>query len=106
MECVPHAWGSAVGLAASSGTAPRAALMMLLFGLGAAAPILALTYASRRWVGAGRERLRALSNVAKPAMGGVLVAVGLIVATGADKLVETALTRSMPGWLLDLTTRI
>jgi cytochrome c biogenesis protein CcdA len=104
--CAGPTLGAAVGLAASGGTAPRAALMMTLFGLGAAMPVLALAYASRRWAGAGRERLRALASIAKPAMGSVLVAVGIIVATGADKIVETALTRAMPGWLLDITTRI
>jgi cytochrome c biogenesis protein CcdA len=104
--CAGPTLGAAVGLAASSGTAPRAALMMTLFGFGAAAPILALAYASRRWAGAGRQRLRALASVAKPAMGCVLLAVGLIVLTGIDKLVETALTRAMPHWLLDITTRI
>ena len=104
--CAGPTLGAAVGLAASSGTAPRAAVMMVLFGLGAAAPILVLAYASRRWAGAGRARLRALAGFAKPAMGSVLVAVGLFVVTGADRIVETALTRAMPGWLLDLTTRI
>jgi cytochrome c biogenesis protein CcdA len=104
--CAGPTLGAAVGLAASGGTAPRAAVMMALFSLGAATPILALAYASRRWAGAGRQRLRALAHVAKPAMGSVLVAVGLIALTGADKIVETALTRAMPLWLLDITTRI
>jgi cytochrome c biogenesis protein CcdA len=104
--CAGPTLGAAVGLAASSGTAPRAALMMTLFGFGAATPILALAYASRRWAGAGRQRLRALARVAKPALGSALVAVGLIVLTGTDRIVETVLTRAMPGWLLDITTRI
>ncbi len=104
--CAGPTLGAAVGFAASSGTAPRAALMMTLFGLGAATPILALAYASRRWAGVGRQRLRALARVAKPALGSVLVAVELIVLSGTDKIVETALTRAMPAWLLDITTRI
>ncbi len=104
--CAGPTLGAAVGFAASSGTAPRAAVMMTLFGLGAATPILALAYASRRWAGVGRQRLRALARVAKPALGSVLVAVGLIVLSGTDKIVETALTRAMPAWLLDITTRI
>jgi cytochrome c-type biogenesis protein len=104
--CSGPTLGAAVGLAASSGSAPRAALMMILFGLGAATPILALAYASRRWAGAGRERLRALAGFAKPAFGSVLVAVGAIVLTGTDRIVETALTQAMPAWLLDFSTRI
>jgi len=104
--CAGPTLGAAVGLAASGGTAPRAAVMMTLFGLGAATPVLALAYASRRWAGAGRQRLRALASVARPALGSVLVVVGTIVLTGTDRIVETALTRAMPGWLLDITTRI
>jgi cytochrome c-type biogenesis protein len=104
--CAGPTLGAAVGLAASSGTAPRAALMMLLFGIGAATPILALGYASRRWAGVNRHRLRSLAGTAKPAMGAILVLVALIALTGTDKVVEAALTQVMPDWLLDLTTRI
>jgi cytochrome c-type biogenesis protein len=104
--CAGPTLGAAVGLAASSGTAPQAALMMMLFGVGAAMPIVVLAYASRRWAGAGRERLRRFAAIAKPAMGAILVAIGGFVLTGTDKIVETMLTQAMPGWLLDLTTRI
>jgi cytochrome c-type biogenesis protein len=104
--CAGPTLGAAVGLAADSGTAPRAALMMALFGIGAATPILGLAYGSRRWAGAGGRRLRVLATVAKPLMGTALVTVALIVLTGADKFVETVLTQVMPEWLLDVMTRI
>jgi len=104
--CAGPTLGAAVGLAADSGTAPRAAIMMVLFSLGAATPILALAYGSRRWAGVGRQRLRAFGTFAKPAMGTALVAIGVVVLTGTDRLVETALTQAMPDWLLDFATRI
>src|SRR5258708_11193722 len=72
--CAGPTLGAAVGLAANSGTAARAAVMMFLFGLGTATPILALAYGSRRWATAGRQRLRALGTAGKPVMGAALVA--------------------------------
>jgi cytochrome c biogenesis protein CcdA len=104
--CAGPTLGAAGGLAAAAGTAPRAAVMMALFGLGAAAPILALAYGTRRWAGAGRQRLHRLATVAEPVMGTALVAIALIVLTGLDKIMEAALTQAMPDWLLDITTRI
>src|SRR6516162_10672882 len=46
--CSGPTLGAAIGLAAQSGTAGRAAMVMAMFGLGAATPILALAYGSRQ----------------------------------------------------------
>ena len=45
--CSGPTLGAAVGLAAQSSTAPQAAVVMSMFGLGAATPILAIAYGSR-----------------------------------------------------------
>ncbi len=42
---------------------------------------------------------------AKQLMGGVLLVVGLLILTGADKRVETWLVEVSPAWLTALTTR-
>lgn len=47
-----------------------------------------------------------ISRVAKPLMGLVLVAIGGLTVTGADRAIEAYLTAAMPDWLLDLTTRL
>jgi len=104
--CAGPTLGAAVGLAADSGSAPRAAAMMFLFGLGTAAPILALAYGSRRWLSAGRRGLRGFASVGKPVMGAALVAIAVLLLSGADKAVETALTQAMPDWLLEVITRV
>jgi cytochrome c-type biogenesis protein len=78
---------------------------MTVFGLGAAVPLLALAYGSRQAVLGRREGLKRLAAWAKPVLGLVLVAVGLLVLTGLDKIMETRLTDAMPAWLLELTTR-
>lgn len=79
---------------------------MTVFGLGAATPILALAYGSRQAVLARRDRFSRISQIGKPLMGAVLVLVGAFVLSGLDKIVEAALTRAMPDWLVAVTTRL
>jgi cytochrome c-type biogenesis protein len=104
--CSGPTLGAAVGLAAQSGTAPEAAAVMIVFGLGAATPILGLAYGSRQALAARRDWLSRLSRIGKPVMGSALMAVGLFVVTGLDKRLETVLTNAAPDWLVNLTTRL
>jgi cytochrome c biogenesis protein CcdA len=104
--CAGPTLGAAIGLAAQSSTIPSAALLMLIFGIGAATPVLALAYGSRQALLARRNSLAAASRWLKPVAGAALAAVGLFVVTGLDKIVETHLTNAMPEWLLNLTTRL
>jgi cytochrome c-type biogenesis protein len=103
--CTGPTLGAAIGLAAQRQSLPQAAAVMTVFGLGAAVPLLALAYGSRQAVLGRREGLKRLAAWAKPVLGLVLVAVGLLVLTGLDKIMETRLTDAMPAWLLELTTR-
>ncbi len=103
--CAGPTLGAAIGLAAQSGTTAQAGLIMLLFSLGATAPILALAYGSRHAMQSRRERMARLAKLAKPVMGGILLAMGVLIVSGLDKLIEARLTAAMPSWLVDLTTR-
>jgi hypothetical protein len=67
--------------------------------------VLLLAYGSRRLL-TGPDRLAALSRAAKPAVGVVLVVLGALTVSGADKAVETAILDQMPAWLVDLATRL
>jgi cytochrome c-type biogenesis protein len=97
--CSGPTLGAAIGLAAQSETAGRAALIMTSFSLGAATPIMALAYGSRRAIVARRDWLASASRIAKPVMGATLIGVGGLVLTGLDKIVEAALTRACrTGW--------
>jgi cytochrome c biogenesis protein CcdA len=58
--CVGPTLGAAIGLAATGDSVGRAAAMMFVFGLGSAAPLLAIAYFSRRIV-AARGRLTSLA---------------------------------------------
>lgn len=104
--CSGPTLGAAVGLAAQSATAPQAAMVMIVFGLGAATPILALAYGSRQAILTRRNWLTKLSQIGKPVMGAALLTVGLLVLTGLDKRLETVLTDAAPDWLVTLTTRL
>lgn len=104
--CAGPTLGTAIGLAAQSSTIPSAALLMLIFGIGAATPVLALAYGSRQALIARRNRLAQASKWLKPVAGTALAAVGLFVVTGLDKIVETHLTNAMPDWLVNVTTRL
>jgi cytochrome c-type biogenesis protein len=104
--CSGPTLGAAIGLAAQTEAAGRAAMVMAMFSLGAATPILALAYGSRQVIVARRDLLARTSRIAKPLMGAALVSVGLFVLTGFDKVVEASLTRAMPDWLVSVTTRL
>jgi cytochrome c-type biogenesis protein len=104
--CSGPTLGAAIGLAAQSETAGRAAMVMAMFSLGAATPILALAYGSRQAIVTRRDLLARTSRIAKPLMGTALVSVGALVLTGFDKVVEASLTRAMPDWLVSVTTRL
>jgi len=104
--CSGPALGAAVGLAAQTETMGTAATIMIIFGLGAATPIVALAYGSRRAVFARRDRLAQISRIAKPLVGSALIAVGVFILTGLDKTIEAALTQAMPDWLVNVTTRL
>lgn len=104
--CSGPTLGAAVGLAAQSATAPEAAAIMMVFGLGAATPILALAYGSRQAILTRRDWLSKLSHIGKPVMGVALLSLGLLVLTGLDKRLETVLTNAAPEWLVALTTRL
>lgn len=103
--CVGPTLGAASVLAARGEDLGQVALTMGVFGLGAAAPLLALGFASRQAMARWRNRLISTGKLAKQALGGVLIAIGALIVTGADKTVEAALISASPEWLTQLTTR-
>lgn len=103
--CTGPALGSAFTLATQAPTALRAAMIMLVFALGAAVPLLVLAYLARGAMGQARRNAQALATWAKPVLGVTLLGFGLLVLTGTDKRLEAALLDALPGWYVTLTTR-
>jgi sulfite exporter TauE/SafE len=83
----------------------QVALVMALFGIGAAAPLVLIGLASRELVMRWRGRLLAAGSAGKGVLGAAMVVIALVIATGADRRIETILTAWSPAWLADLTTR-
>ena len=104
--CTGPTLAAAVSLATRSESLGRAGLVMLVFGIGAAVPVLALAYGSRRALVGRRAWLGSVATAAKPIMGGLLLLVSALTGTGADKAIETWMVDHMPGWLVELTTRL
>ena len=78
---------------------------MFAFGIGTALPLLLLGLLSREALLRWRDRLMSAGKTGKVALGFLLVAVGLMIVSGFDKAVETALVNASPAWLAALTTR-
>jgi cytochrome c biogenesis protein CcdA len=103
--CVGPTLGAASLLAAQGQDLGQVGLTMLTFGIGAALPLLLLGHLSREALMRWRGRLLAIGKGAKTALGAILVVIGILILTGADKSVEAALVAASPAWLTELTTR-
>jgi len=99
--CVGPTLGAAVGLAAGGDSLGQATLMMLLFGVGSAIPLVATAYASRR-VLARRGALMRGAATGKLVFGVSLILMGAAVFAGLDKVVEAAILDRLPQWWINL----
>jgi cytochrome c-type biogenesis protein len=104
--CVGPTLGLAIGLASQGQQLAQVALVMLLFGLGAALPIISLGILSRRGMQKFRGKLLLLGEKGKQLLGMLMLALGIMMLTGTDKLVEAGLLEVAPEWLVRLTTSI
>lgn len=104
--CVGPTLGVAIGLASQGQQLSQVALVMLLFGLGAALPIIGLGMLSRQGMQKFRGRLLMLGGKGKQVLGVLMLALGVMILTGTDKFVEAGLVEMMPEWLLRVTTMI
>jgi cytochrome c-type biogenesis protein len=103
--CVGPTLGAASLLASQARELPQVAATMLLFGLGAASPLLAVGFLSREVMARTRDHLLAAGRHLKAALGVAFVLIGASIVTGIDKQIETALVEASPQWLTNLTTR-
>ncbi|HXG78737.1 MAG TPA: cytochrome c biogenesis protein CcdA, partial [Methyloceanibacter sp.] len=103
--CVGPTLGAASVLAAKGEDLGQVALTMLVFGIGAALPLMLLGVLSREAMMRWRSRLMATGKTGKALLGGLLIAIGLLVASGLDKWLEARLVDASPEWLTRLTTQ-
>ncbi len=103
--CVGPTLGAASVLAAQGRDLAIVALTMMVFGLGAALPLLLLGMLSRQTLLRWRKGLSQAGHDLKVAMGVILIVVSAAILSGLDKSVETVLVAASPDWLSDLTSR-
>ena len=104
--CTGPTLAAAIILAIQRESLAGAGLVMLVFSLGAVAPVLLLAYGSRRAALRRGVTLAGLAALGKPTLGALLLLVGGLTLTGVDKTIEAWMVDHMPGWLLDLTTAL
>lgn len=103
--CVGPTLGAASTLASQGSQLGSVALLMLVFGLGAATPLLAIGTLSRRITLGSRPGWLAAAESLRRGLGVLLVAAGLLIVLGLDKGLEAWLVDRSPAWLTELTTR-
>lgn len=104
--CVGPTLGAAIGLASQGQQLAQVTLVMLLFGLGAALPIIGLGMLSRQGIQKIPGKLLLFGEKGKQLLGLLMLSLGVMMLTGADKLVEAGLVEVTPEWLVRLTTMI
>jgi cytochrome c biogenesis protein CcdA len=97
--------GAATTLASQGRDLAQISLLMLIFGIGAAAPLVLLGSLSRSSLMKVRGRLLNTAKYGKQLFGLVMLVLGILIATGVDKSVESWILDRSPDWLTRITTR-
>jgi cytochrome c-type biogenesis protein len=103
--CVGPTLGAASTLASQGKDLAQISVLMLLFGLGAAVPLIVLGSLSRATLMNVRGRLLRTGRFGKQLLGLVMLCLGIVIATGTDKSLEAWILDKTPAWLTALTTR-
>jgi cytochrome c-type biogenesis protein len=98
--------GSALTLVASEGGVARGALILGLFGLGAALPLVGAAYLSQSGFGRVREWVLTHGDQSKKVFGMLLLLVGVTILSGSDRWLEARVNQHLPDVWLQLTTGI
>ncbi|RUP24757.1 MAG: cytochrome c biogenesis protein CcdA [Curvibacter sp.] len=103
--CVGPTLGAAVVLASQGSQLPQVALLMGIFGSGAALPVVVLAYVGRGAMMKMRSGLMQAGKTGKMLMGAFMIALAAMILSGTDKLFESWLVEHSPTWLTQLSTR-
>jgi len=103
--CVGPTLGAATTLASQGKNLGQIGFLMLIFGIGAAAPLVLLGSLSRVSMMKIRGRLLTAGKFGKQVFGLIMLVLGVLIATGADKSLEAWILDRTPDWLTAVTTR-
>jgi len=98
--------GAALTLVASEGGVLRGGMVLALFGLGAAIPLVAVAYASRSGFARARDWVLGRIERVRRVFALLLGAMGVAILTGADQWVEARVLGWLPDVWVNLTVGI
>jgi cytochrome c biogenesis protein CcdA len=102
--CVGPTLGAAATLAARRQDLFQVVALMIIFGLGAALPMLVIGTLSREMMTRWRGSMAQTGKAGKRVLGVLMVVLAVFILTGTDKSIETALVAWSPHWLINITT--
>ncbi|MBU3736618.1 MAG: cytochrome c biogenesis protein CcdA [Methylobacterium sp.] len=103
--CVGPTLGAAITLASQGQDLLAVTLVMLVFGLGASAPLIVFGLLSRQVLIRWRGTLLTAGKRGKLLLGALMLVLGITILCGYDKAIEIWVLDHTPGWLVELTTR-
>lgn len=98
--------GSALTLVAGEGGVVRGGVVLALFGLGAATPLVAVAYASRSGFARVRDWVLVRIDRVRKGFAVLLGAMGVAILTGADKWLEARVLQWLPEAWVNLTVGV
>lgn len=104
--CVGPTLGAATLLAAQGRNLGQVALVMVAFGAGIGSVLMLLAFATRGFLSRWRGRLMRAGHGGKQLLGALVTVVALLILTGADHALETAVLAVTPDWLTNFTASI
>lgn len=102
--CVGPTLGGAISMASQGESLGWAFLIMLSFGLGISTVIVTLGYGTQEAIKRRQHSMRGLAQRAKPIMGFIFLAVGLMILFKFHHVLEGMLVSILPDWFQDLST--
>lgn len=104
--CVGPTLGAAITLASQGEHLTQVALVMALFGFGAALPLAAFGIVTRSTMQRLRGRLWSAGRGGRRALGAVMLTLGVLMLAGLDKRVEAWLIDVAPAWWTEIGTSL
>lgn len=101
--CVGPTLGAVSLMAAQGQNLGQVAVVMFVFGIGAAIPLLLISMISRSALLQWRGSAVATGKTLKRFVGGVLITFGLLTISGFDRTLQAYLIDLSPDWLTNLT---
>ena len=103
--CVGPTLGGAIALASTGENLGWATAIMVSFALGVSTIILALGYGAQSALRSRAALMRKLASSARPAMGVILICVGLAILFKLHHYIEIWAIQTLPYWFQDLSVR-